>query len=117
MAVQTVGDMKKTLEAYDSKAWAKSKTIEGARAFEFQDVEEQGEKNKTFGEFLLGALNNVNNLQKEANHAIEKLVSGESKNIHETMLAVEKAEIAFKSMNQIRLKVIDAYREIMRMQV
>ena len=48
---------------------------------------------------------------------VEVLVSGKSKNIHETMLAVEKAEIAFKTMNQIRTKVIDAYKEVMRMQV
>ena len=33
------------------------------------------------------------------------------------MLAVEKADIAFKTMNQVRTKVIDAYKEIMRMQV
>ena len=48
---------------------------------------------------------------------MSKLASGKSKNIHETMLAVENAEIAFKTMNQIRMKVIDAYKEIMRMQM
>ena len=37
--------------------------------------------------------------------------------MHETLLAVEKADIAFKAMNQIRLKVLDAYKEVMRMQV
>ena len=59
----------------------------------------------------------MNGLQKEANVAIEKLATGESKDIASTMLAVEKAEIAFKAMNQIRMKVIDAYQEIMRMQI
>ena len=51
-------------------------------------------------------------MQTEANTAIKRLASGESKNIHETMLAVEKADIAFKTMNQIRGKIIDAYKEI-----
>jgi flagellar hook-basal body complex protein FliE len=50
-------------------------------------------------------------------YAVQKLASGESKNLHETLLAVERAEIAFKTMNQIRGKVIDAYKEIMKMQV
>ena len=56
-------------------------------------------------------------MQKDADIAVQKLVTGENKNIHETLLAVEQAEIAFKTMNQIRTKVIDAYKEIMRMQV
>ncbi|AYF45571.1 flagellar hook-basal body complex protein FliE [Halobacteriovorax sp. BALOs_7] len=75
------------------------------------------EKSQSFSELLANQIMDVNKLQKEANTAIEKLVSGESKNIHETMLAVEKAEIAFKTMNQVRSKVIDAYKEVMRMQV
>lgn len=74
-------------------------------------------KGKSFGKILTEKITEVNDVQIEANHAIEKLVSGRSKNIHETMIAVEKAEIAFKMMNQIRLKVIDAYKEIMKMQV
>ena len=48
---------------------------------------------------------------------MQKLASGESKNLHETLLAVEKADIAFRQMNQIRMKVIDAYKEIMKMQM
>jgi flagellar hook-basal body complex protein FliE len=59
----------------------------------------------------------VNSLQNKANESIQRLVTGENKNIHETMLTVEKAEIAFKTMNQIRQKVLDAYREVMKMQV
>ena len=48
---------------------------------------------------------------------MEKLASGKSQNLHETLLTVEKAEIAFKTMNQVRSKVIDAYKEIMKMQI
>ena len=46
----------------------------------------------------------------KANKAIQNLAAGKTKNIHETMLAVENAEIAFKTMNQIRMKVIEAYK-------
>lgn len=72
---------------------------------------------KSFGEFLSESLNQVNDIQSQANKAIQKLSSGESKNIHETMLMVEQAEIAFKTMNQIRTKVLEAYKEIMRLQI
>jgi flagellar hook-basal body complex protein FliE len=63
------------------------------------------------------SMSEVNQLQKDANTAIEKLATGKNKDISETMLMVEKADIAFKAMNQIRTKVIEAYKEIMRMQV
>lgn len=72
---------------------------------------------KSFGDFLKDSLNQVNNIQSQANVAIQKLATGESKNIHETMLMVEQAELAFKTMNQIRTKVLEAYKEIMRMQI
>jgi flagellar hook-basal body complex protein FliE len=48
---------------------------------------------------------------------MQKIASGESKNLHETLLAVERAEIAFKTMNQVRSKVLEAYKEIMRTQI
>ncbi|OFZ39168.1 MAG: flagellar hook-basal body complex protein FliE [Bdellovibrionales bacterium RIFOXYD12_FULL_39_22] len=77
----------------------------------------KADNNRSFTEMLVDSMSEVNKLQSEANVAMEKLASGESKNLHETMLAVEKADIAFKTMNQVRLKVIEAYKEIMRMQI
>jgi len=45
------------------------------------------------------------------------LIAGESKNLHETMIAMEKADISFRLMMGVRNKIIEAYQEIMRMQV
>jgi flagellar hook-basal body complex protein FliE len=59
----------------------------------------------------------VNQDQVQADRAIKELVAGRGKNIHETMLAVERADTSLKLMMQVRNKVLDAYREIMRMQV
>jgi flagellar hook-basal body complex protein FliE len=70
---------------------------------------------KSFGEVLTASIQEVNRLQGEANHAIEELASGETKNIHETMIALEKAEISFKLMLQVRNKILEAYQEVMRM--
>jgi flagellar hook-basal body complex protein FliE len=75
------------------------------------------EGTKSFGEFLQDSIGKVNSIQNDANVAMEKLASGESQNLHETLLAVEKADIAFRTMNQVRTKVIDAYKEIMKMQI
>ena len=119
MAINNIQMMNDIFNKHDMKKWTSSADLEGA--IDFKDFEgtklSPTEKSKSFSELLAGQVMDVNNLQKEADVAIQKLVSGKSKNLHETMLAVEKAEIAFKTMNQIRNKVIEAYREVMRMQV
>ncbi len=121
MAIETVGGMNKILNTYNSKDWTKSAEMDSVKELDFKDLMPSGsnpiDSKKSFSEILAGSITDVNDLQKEANTAIQKLVSGESKNLHETMLAVEKADIAFKTMNQVRMKVIDAYKEVMRMQV
>ena len=71
----------------------------------------------TFAEILSNSLEQVNQHQVQADQAIREMVAGRSKNIHETMLAVERADSSLKLMMQVRNKILDAYREIMRMQV
>jgi flagellar hook-basal body complex protein FliE len=71
----------------------------------------------TFSDMFRKSIDQVNKDQVEADTAIKAMVSGRNKNIHETMLAVERADTSLKLMMQVRNKVLDAYREIMRMQV
>jgi flagellar hook-basal body complex protein FliE len=68
-----------------------------------------------FGDFLKKSLNEVNRLQKEADEAAEKLASGKEKDIHNTMIALKKAEVAFELVVQIQNKVMTAYDELKRM--
>lgn len=77
----------------------------------------EGENSVTFGDFLKGAISDTNNLQLESNRAAEELIAGRNKDIHGTMLALEKADVSLRLLTQVRNKVIDAYREIMKMQV
>ncbi len=124
MGIQNLDGVNNILNSYNSEQWVKSADFEANRPLDFND---ESFKNlnfsaddisgKSFGEFLKGSVMEINKLQEEANLAMQNLATGKSKNIHETMIAVEKAEIAFKTMNQIRTKVIDAYKEIMRMQM
>jgi flagellar hook-basal body complex protein FliE len=70
-----------------------------------------------FMDVLKDSMEKVNEHQAQADTAIKEMVSGRNKNIHETLLAIERADSSMKLMMQVRNKVLDAYREIMRMQV
>ncbi len=72
---------------------------------------------ESFASALAQSIEKVNSLQKEADQAIENLASGDSQNVHGTMLAVSKADLAFRMTMQVRNKIVDAYQEVMRMQV
>lgn len=74
-------------------------------------------QNKTFGEFLSDALGETNKLQHEANKASFDLASGQIQDVSEVVIAAEKASVALQLTMQVRNKVVDAYQEIMRMQV
>ena len=69
------------------------------------------------GKFLGELVNKVNDLQLQADKEIQKISTGESKGLHEVMLAMEKSGVSFQFLTQVRNKAMDAYQEIMRMQV
>ncbi|MEO5356618.1 MAG: flagellar hook-basal body complex protein FliE [Nitrospirae bacterium YQR-1] len=64
---------------------------------------------------LKDALTKVNNIQKEADKAIDDLASGGD--INNAVLAMEKADLSFQIMQEVRNKLLNAYEEVMRMQV
>ena len=70
-----------------------------------------------FGSYLKDALGEVHELQGKASEAIQQMVGEGKGDLQDTMIALEKADVSFRLMMQIRNKVLDAYQEIMRMQV
>ena len=72
---------------------------------------------QNFLNMLKSSIEDVNTEQNDAEKSVRELAVGQRKNIHETMIALEKAEVSFKMMSQVRNKIIEAYREIMRMNV
>ncbi len=72
---------------------------------------------ESFKKTLLGYIDQVNELQNRADRSIEKLISGETKDIHQVMIAAEEASISFQLMMELRNKILDAYHEVMRIQV
>ena len=63
------------------------------------------------------AISTVNELQKQSNQEIEKLMTGESQDLHTTVIAMQKADLSFQMMMQVRNKLVSAYQEIMKMPV
>jgi flagellar hook-basal body complex protein FliE len=69
------------------------------------------------GKFFQELVGKVNDLSQQSDQAIQKLATGENRNLHETMIAVEKASVSFLFMSQVRNKALEAYQEVMRMPV
>ena len=94
--------------------------VNGGLAKVFPTSHTQGpQQNATtgFGKLMEEMVGQVNNLQQNADQSIQSLATGQSKGLHETMLAVEKASISFQFLTQVRNKAVEAYQEIMRMPV
>ena len=75
------------------------------------------EAGPSFADTLKEAVNNVNQMQVDSDHKAQELATGKSDDIAGVMIATEKAEIALRAMVQVRNKIIDAYQDIMKMQV
>jgi flagellar hook-basal body complex protein FliE len=71
----------------------------------------------TFGDMLTGLLAQTSEQQQNADRAIQQLHAGGEQNLHEAMIAMEKADISLRYAIQVRNKALEAYQEIMRMQV
>lgn len=72
---------------------------------------------KSFGEFLTDALNKTNDLQQDASRLNAALAAGKIDDVSQVVVASEKADIALQLTLQVRNRAVDAYQEIMRMQV
>lgn len=70
-----------------------------------------------FSDALFKAVAEVNNLHHNADKAILNIQTGHADNLHEAMIALEKADVSFRTMLAVRNKLIEAYQDIMRMQV
>lgn len=75
-------------------------------------------KDGGFAAVLKSSLSEVNEMQQKADAAISALATGDNKvSLHETMIAMEQADVSFRMMMQVRNKIVEAYQEILRMQV
>ena len=70
-----------------------------------------------FQDVFTSAIHNVEAFSKQASASAERFLSGEGEELHTTIMATQRAELAFDMFLQVRNKVVSAYQEIMRMQM
>ena len=75
-----------------------------------------GAGGSSFGNMLNQAIQQVNDVEKSSQGELQKFLSNES-DLHSVMISLEKADLSFQTMMQVRNKIISAYQEIMKSQV
>ena len=70
-----------------------------------------------FGSALSEAMNTVGGLHQDATKSVENFLAGEGDDLHKTIMVTQRAELAMELFLQVRNKVVQAYQEVMRMQV
>jgi flagellar hook-basal body complex protein FliE len=73
-------------------------------------------KGPGFSETLRQVMNEVDSVQSQAEAKVSDLLQGNGMDVHSAMIAVEKAELSFQLMMQVRNKIVQAYQEIARLQ-
>jgi len=99
--------------------------VQGIKGFDFtipsilekKDTSRSTENAVPFSDYLKSALEKTNELLLESDRLAEDFAAGRTDNIHEVLIASEKANIALQFTMQVRNKIMDAYNEIMRMQI
>ena len=71
----------------------------------------------SFKNMLLESIDQVNSMQKDANRAVEQLATGGEVSPAEVFTAVQKADLAFRMMMQVRNKLVQAYQDVQNIRV
>ena len=72
------------------------------------------QKQSNFKDFLKNCIDDVNKLQKEAEKTVGEVATGKVENIHEAMIAMQKADLSFKLMVEARDRIVKAYEEVIK---
>ena len=70
-----------------------------------------------FQDVFASAVGQVESMGQDASASVERFLAGDGEDLHTTVLATQRAELAFEMFQQVRNKVVSAYQEIMRMQM
>jgi flagellar hook-basal body complex protein FliE len=104
-------------ELFSSGPASEFRATEEMKSQGMQAPSEASQNGASFSSILRDSVDKVNTMQAQADVSIDNLIAGRTKNIHETMLSIERADSSLKLMMQVRNKILDAYKEIMRMQI
>ncbi len=87
------------------------------KSLDVQGKQSKSDSGPEFSQVLSDAVQSVNELQKSSDKAMQNFSTGKTDNIADVMIVTEKADLALRLMVQVRNKIIDAYQEMMKMQV
>lgn len=82
-----------------------------------EKIKDQGKSELSFSDLFSDALNKVNHMQLESDNYKNLLAIGELDNLHDLTIATEKANTSLQIVMSVRNKIIEAYKEILRIQI
>jgi len=82
-----------------------------------QGIKQKTAEGQSFGDLLAGQLEQIENTQAQADQLTQDLVVGNTEDLHSVLIAAEEARITLETAVQVRNKAVDAYKEIMNMQI
>jgi len=98
-------------------------TIQGLPSFDAGDFQQKisgtstaSDSSSGFWDTLKDTLNQVQQVQNEADQKVTDLVTGKGEDIHSAMAAVEKADLSFQLVMQVRNKIVQAYQQVSQIQ-
>lgn len=82
-----------------------------------QPATESAQTKETFGDLLQESLQKLNQKQLDADEAIKQFLTGDVQDLHRVIIALDEAKLSMQLAVQVRNKLLEAYQEMMRMQV
>ncbi|MBM3327915.1 MAG: flagellar hook-basal body complex protein FliE [Calditrichaeota bacterium] len=70
-----------------------------------------------FGDVIKKLVSDVNSAQQSAETATNQMMTGELEDVHQVVVAMEEAQVSFRLLMEVRNRMVEAYKEVMRMQV
>jgi len=83
----------------------------------YQKTQGDPVKESGFGDLLKQAVDKTDSMQKTADTMVDRAILGQEKDLHRVMMAQEESSITFELLMEVRNRLMDAYQQIMRMQV
>lgn len=81
------------------------------------DPKPAGASGESFADMLTRAVGSVDQTMKESDQNVQDFIAGNTDNVHDVMISMQRAQLSFQMMVEIRNKAIEAYHEISRMQI
>lgn len=93
------------------------RNVSSSQGLNGKAVEGPANATNDFAKLILGKFDEVNTMQTDADDMVNQMLTGGDVNQAEVLTAVQKADLAFRMMLQVRNKLIEAYRELQQIQI